>query len=842
MSNQHERALSKSSNDDINLSIESGSLEQLIKIALKEFDENGCVVSPPSVTIVLLTMHGWYVTPKEFLAKIIKIYESQFGSSDVLSNDDELSDDSDVFGSSQLLEIPENSPRLTSIVETNELNDDNDQSITPEVPVNDAEDTMKDEYVTKPEGLLQEVTSQITSTDATQVKTCVADHVKVGYSDAVSEIPKLKVTFDDKESPEEQDSPILDDHSVHKSDDESSKVISSSANDSEDPPVNMWILCQFLHYWLSKFSSQLRAEDSILRDIAQLKKRLIRQNPRCEKGIKKLIGRTALGAADHIHSTRLIRQKEVARTKSLAFNDLTPKDIADQLTHIDCRSLKKIPMSEWKTYARKPKLSTVPCLQKYVGVFNGLSRWIEAMVLKGENPAMRAHIIEKFLNVAQCLRSHQNFNSLMAVVGALNHSALRRLHDTMAVLSENKRKFLEEMTEFLSSEGNYSKYRRELMKCSGFYVPILGVHLKDLVAVDAALPDYVTEEKLINFQKMVKFYAVIATLMNFKNMLPPAPSKYELINMLRVSIQMTISEDELYELSYAKEPRKSTTLPRVTTTANSELFADWASGRVASPDSKTIDKHVASMVEAVFKFYDRDSDGRLTTEDFEAISTNFPFIDAFGVVDANSDGVVTKEEMKAYFLKANFRALGRDFVHNFQETTYLTRSYCEHCGGVLWGLIRQGLKCKDCGITVHKSCKDQVVVDCHTRRSSVLSNSSATAAKAEAVRNRLKNKRKSRLIVEETENLLPRRSISVDDVDAVNDEPKKNGETNQGNLELIEENKRLKRENEKLNNDLNEEVEKVRNLESQLKSVRQETMMYVLAQLDALQLRRNTAV
>ena len=46
----------------------------------------------------------------------------------------------------------------------------------------------------------------------------------------------------------------------------------------------------------------------------------------------------------HSHSTRLVRQKEVARTKSLAFHDLTPKDIAEQLTHIDCRSLKKIPV------------------------------------------------------------------------------------------------------------------------------------------------------------------------------------------------------------------------------------------------------------------------------------------------------------------------------------------------------------------------------------------------------------------------------------------------------------------------------------------------------------------
>ena len=68
-----------------------------------------------------------------------------------------------------------------------------------------------------------------------------------------------------------------------------------------------------------------------------------------------------------------------------------------------------------------------------------------------------------------------------------------------------------------------------------FFSLFIGVHLKDLIAVDNALPDYVSDKKLINFQKMVKFYGVIATLMNFKNMQPPAPSKFELINMLRVS-------------------------------------------------------------------------------------------------------------------------------------------------------------------------------------------------------------------------------------------------------------------------------------------------------------------
>ena len=68
-------------------------------------------------------------------------------------------------------------------------------------------------------------------------------------------------------------------------------------------------------------------------------------------------------------------------------------------------------MSEWKTYARKTKLSTVPSLEKYVVRFNGLSRWIEAMVLNGESPEMRAHVIEKFLNVAQvCCNLERSYN------------------------------------------------------------------------------------------------------------------------------------------------------------------------------------------------------------------------------------------------------------------------------------------------------------------------------------------------------------------------------------------------------------------------------------------------
>ena len=872
-STKHPSGSSKSSltTEFSSFSIESGSLEKLIKLALSEFDENGSIVSPPSVTIVLLTMHGWYVTSKDFLAKVIEIYERHRGIRDAPiikdSNEDHIFETSSYFSD-------RDSKKLTIITESKESSDEldnegsteNEQSSIPKVTFNGVE--ASDKTVVNEEKIetsskletyagndneISEVASTATGPTfygVAVVEPCSVAQVQV-EEEVLMETPEVKVTCVREESLDKEDDALLEANSEEKKDDVSKEMscLDESLENGDDQVINMWIICQFLNYWLSKFGSYVRSDDHLLMDIGQFKKSLIAESPENEKKIKHLIGRSALSTGElHSHSTRLVRQKEVARSKSLAFHDLTPKDIAEQLTHIDCRSLKKIPMSEWKTYARKTKLSSVPNLEKYVVLFNGLSRWIEAMVLNRKSPETRVHVIEKFLNVAQCLRSHQNFNSLMAVIGALNHSALRRLHQTMILLSENKKKFLQDMTEFLSSEGNYSNYRRELSKCTGFYVPILGVHLKDLIAVDNALPDYVAEKKLINFQKMVRFYSVIATLMNFKNMQPPAPSKFELINMLRLSIQMTITEDELYELSYAKEPKRSSIISQADTASNSQLFADWASGRVASPDSKTIDRHVTSMVEAVFKFYDRDSDGRLTIEDFEAISTNFPFIDAFGVVDADSDGVVTKEEMKSYFLKANYRALGRDFIHNFQETTYLTPTFCEHCGGVLWGLIRQGFKCKDCGINCHKACKGQVVIDCRTKSSSSPSVNSSTleraATKADAIRNRWKNKRKTRTPHSEQEAIIKEERIAADEVDTLHaaPPPPPPDVTDQERKSLLAENKRLKEENEKLHNDLKQTSEKVRHLESQLKLVRQETITFVLEQLDALQLRRNTAV
>jgi hypothetical protein len=63
-------------------------------------------------------------------------------------------------------------------------------------------------------------------------------------------------------------------------------------------------------------------------------------------------------------------------------------------------------------------------------------------------------------------------------------------------------------------------------------------------------------------------------------------------------------------------------------------------------------------------------------------STYHPFIFFFFSL-CFSDGVISKEEMKNYFLKVNCQNLTKEFSHAFQETTYFTPTFCYHCGGLV---------------------------------------------------------------------------------------------------------------------------------------------------------------
>ncbi|KAG7270241.1 hypothetical protein CRUP_013958 [Coryphaenoides rupestris] len=53
-----------------------------------------------------------------------------------------------------------------------------------------------------------------------------------------------------------------------------------------------------------------------------------------------------------------------------------------------------------------------------------------------------------------------------------------------------------------------------------------------------------------------------------------------------------------------------------------------------------------------------------------------------------------------------------DMPHRLKVHTYRGPTFCDHCGSLLWGLYKQGLKCEDCSMNVHSYCQGKVANLC----------------------------------------------------------------------------------------------------------------------------------
>uniref|UniRef100_A0A8B9YWZ1 RAS guanyl releasing protein 4 n=1 Tax=Bos mutus grunniens TaxID=30521 RepID=A0A8B9YWZ1_BOSMU len=184
----------------------------------------------------------------------------------------------------------------------------------------------------------------------------------------------------------------------------------------------------------------------------------------------------------------------------------------------------------------------------------------------------------------------------------------------------------------------------------------------------------------------------------------------------KLSLDLFYTEDEIYELSYAREPRCPKSLPP--SPFKAPLVVEWAPGVTPKPDTVTLGRHVEQLVESVFKNYDPDGRGTISQEDFERLSGNFPFAcHGLHPPPCQGSGSFSREELTGYLLRASAicSKLGLAFLHTFQEVTFRKPTFCNSCSGFLWGVTKQGYRCRDCGLCCHRHCRDQVKVECKKR-------------------------------------------------------------------------------------------------------------------------------
>ncbi|XP_061112333.1 RAS guanyl-releasing protein 1-like isoform X3 [Conger conger] len=493
----------------------------------------------------------------------------------------------------------------------------------------------------------------------------------------------------------------------------------------KESPVECQKICYFIRYWIREFWTMFRLHSSLSDTIENFRDVMREQG---QGRLCPLLETKWLNDRDWSRkaSQRIKANSSKKRKVSLLFDHLEPEELAEHLTYLEFKSFCRISFADYQNYIRTGCMKDNQMMERSIALCNGISQWVQLMVLSRPTAQLRAEVFTKFIHVAQNLHQMHNFNTLMAVVGGLSHSSISRLKDTSSHVPNEVTKVLNEMTELLSSCRNYDNYRQTYSKCTGFKIPILGVHLKDLISVNEAMSDYVDDSK-VNVQKLQALYNHINELIQLQQTPPRLDANKDLVHLLTLSLDLYYTEDDIYELSYAREPRNCKAPPA--TPSRPPVVVDWASGVAPKPDPRTISKHVQRMVDSVFKNYDHDENGYISQEEFEKIAASFPF--SFCVMDKEKEGLISRDEITAYFMRASVicSKLGLGFVHNFQETTYMKPTFCDNCSGFLWGVIKQGYRCKDCGMNCHKLCKDQVAFECKKNtKSNSTTESSPTAS------------------------------------------------------------------------------------------------------------------
>uniref|UniRef100_A0AAQ4NS79 RAS guanyl releasing protein 2 n=1 Tax=Gasterosteus aculeatus aculeatus TaxID=481459 RepID=A0AAQ4NS79_GASAC len=432
-------------------------------------------------------------------------------------------------------------------------------------------------------------------------------------------------------------------------------------------------ICHLVKYWISEFPAEFNLSPELADQIKDFKDLL---NTEGNESQSQLID---LDSVPSYKWKRQVTQRVPSMSKkrkmSLLFDHLDSCELAEHLTYLEYKSFCKILFQDYHSFVMHGCTVENPILERFITLFNSVSQWIQLMVLSKPTAPQRATVISHFIRVAQKLLHLQNFNTLMAVVGGLSNSSISRLKDTQAHISAETNKVFNNLIELVTSCGNYSQYRKRFSECSGFRFPILGVHLKDLIAVHVALPDWADKEKTrVNLAKAQQLYAILQELALIQTTPPHVDANTDLLNLLTVSLDQYHTEEEIYQMSLHREPRK----PAVSITSLETVgpVSDSILGRIPTETKQP------SCSQSVFKNFDSDGDGHISREEFEAIRNNFPYLSKFGELDKNQDGKISREEMIDYFMKASsLLNCKMGFIHTFTEATYVKPTFCEHCAG-----------------------------------------------------------------------------------------------------------------------------------------------------------------
>lgn len=145
---------------------------------------------------------------------------------------------------------------------------------------------------------------------------------------------------------------------------------------------------------------------------------------------------------------------------------------------------KSIPGLEFlnKSWDRKRYERVAAHTRSWQDRFNALNEWLPTLVMHGSTPNERASRIIFLIDLGTSLKDEfHNYYSAAMVNYSITHLALKKLHNSWALVPDKKKKEQRKLEKLFSHQGNYSRYRAALRDNSDHScIPCMVVHHKDL--------------------------------------------------------------------------------------------------------------------------------------------------------------------------------------------------------------------------------------------------------------------------------------------------------------------------------------------------------------------------
>ncbi|KAI8719236.1 hypothetical protein NCS52_00704100 [Fusarium sp. LHS14.1] len=241
------------------------------------------------------------------------------------------------------------------------------------------------------------------------------------------------------------------------------------------------------------------------------------------------------------------------------FMDIPDDDVADELTRIDWIMFSSIRIRDFVRHvslstAQKEKCKSLRNVNRMIGHFNHVAKWVANMILLRDKAKHRAQILEKFMNIALKLRQLNNYNGLAAVLAGVNGTAIHRLTQTRSLVPAEVQKRFARLGILMGTQKSHFAYRLAWENSPLPRIPFIPLHRRDLVSAEEGSKTFVgSEGDRINWKKFEVLGEVLLPIMKSQGTAYPNLSKHDTARELILGCRMPTDEEDIYQRSVQVE-------------------------------------------------------------------------------------------------------------------------------------------------------------------------------------------------------------------------------------------------------------------------------------------------